>query len=168
MKNIEIKFQISSPEKISSFLSSRPDTLYLWTREQTDIYFQTNTGRLKLRLQGDSDAQLIFYQRADDANARESEYYIHNTADGENLRSILEKSLGVNTIVRKIRSLYMFRNVRIHLDDVHGLGHFLEFESVIDYTTSQTSAEKNLQELLSFFSQFELNPVTKSYGDLEK
>jgi predicted adenylyl cyclase CyaB len=166
MKNIEIKYQISSLEQISSFLSGRPDILNLWTREQTDIYFQANTGRLKLRLQGDSDAQLIFYQRPDDATPRESEYFIHNTVDGENLKAILEKSLGVKAIVKKIRSLYMFRNVRIHLDNVHDIGHFLEFESVIDYTTSQTSAQKNLQELLSLFTQFDLTPVTKSYADL--
>jgi predicted adenylyl cyclase CyaB len=168
MKNIEIKYQISSSEQISSFLSSRRDILYLWTREQTDIYFQTNTDRLKLRLQGDSDAQLIFYQRSDDTKPRESEYFIYNTADGENLKMILERSLGVKTTVKKIRSLYMFRNVRIHLDEVYGIGHYLEFESIIDYTTNQTGAQKNLQELLSMFSQFDLIPVTKSYADLGK
>lgn len=168
MKNIEIKYQISSAEQISSFLSNRPEILHLWTREQTDIYFQTSNGRLKLRLQDDSNAQLIFYQRPDDATPRESEYFIHNIADDDNLKAILEKSLGVKTIVRKIRALYMFHNVRIHLDDVKDLGYFLEFESVIDYTTSQARAQKNLQDLLSMFSQFDLTPVKKGYADLQK
>ncbi len=168
MKNIEIKYQISSPEQISAFLSKRPDILYLWTREQTDIYFEVMTGRLKLRLQSDSDAQLIFYQRPDTGEHRESEYYIHTTSDGNNLRKVLEKSLVVKMIVRKKRSLYMFRNVRIHLDNVTDTGHFMEFESVVDHAISQANARQNLQDLLPLFSQFVLTPVTESYAELVK
>ena len=70
MKNIEIKFQIPSHREILSYLNQHHDIDFLWSKEQTDIYFQIPRGRLKLRIQTDSDTQLIYYQRSNSPEAR--------------------------------------------------------------------------------------------------
>jgi predicted adenylyl cyclase CyaB len=166
MKNIEIKFQISSPQEILSSLNQHHDIDFLWSKEQTDVYFQIPHGRLKLRIQTDSDSELIYYQRNNASEARLSEYHIFTTSNGDSLRQILEQALGLKTIVKKKRHLYQFRNVRIHIDEVHDLGNYIEFESVLDETTDEETGQKNLHQLLKDLSTFPLTPVAESYADL--
>jgi adenylate cyclase, class 2 len=166
MKNIEIKFKIPSHQDVLSYLNQHHDIDFLWSKEQTDIYFQIPNGRLKLRIQTDSDAQLIYYQRSNSPEARLSEYKIFTTADADSLKLILEQALEVKTTVRKKRHLYRFRNVRIHIDEVYDLGNFIEFESVLNGTTNEETGRKNLQNLLKDLSSFPLTPVAESYADL--
>lgn len=166
MKNIEIKFQLPSHQEILSYLNQHHDIDFLWSKEQTDIYFQIPRGRLKLRIQTDSDSQLIYYQRSNLPEARLSEYLIFPVSDPGSLKIILEKALGVKTIVKKKRHLYQFRNVRIHIDEVHELGNFIEFESVLDEATDEETGRTNLHNLLKNLSSFSLTPVAESYADL--
>lgn len=44
------------------------------------------------------------------------------------IESILTASNGCAGIVKKTRQLYMIGQTRVHIDDVEGLGHFLELE----------------------------------------
>jgi adenylate cyclase class 2 len=166
MKNIEIKFQIPSHQEIISYLNKHHDIDFLWSKEQTDIYFWIPNGRLKLRIQTDSDPQLIYYQRNNSLDARLSEYLIFDASDADSLKIILEKALGVKTLVKKKRHLYQFHNVRIHIDEVNGLGNFIEFESVLDDGTDEETGHNNLQHLLKNLSSFPLTPIAESYADL--
>jgi len=98
---------------------------------QRDTYFAARTGRLKLREQDPGTAQLIAYERADAAAARESRYRIVDVADPEGLRDGLDAVLGTTVVVDKRRHLLLLDNVRIHLDEVEGLGAFVELEAVV-------------------------------------
>jgi len=166
MKNIEIKFHTPSLSEIRSFLHHHPSISFQWEKEQIDVYFRVNRGRLKLRFQTNSEAELIFYQRNDDENARLSKYFIYHPSHANLLKDLLENALGIRSIVKKKRTLYQFKNVRIHLDDVDHLGSFLECEAVIDNTTDEETSGKNLSELLTHLSSFSLTPVAQSYVDL--
>ncbi len=44
--------------------------------------------------------------------------------------------LGVWRVVRKRREIFLFENVRIHLDEVESLGPFMELEAVFDGSAS--------------------------------
>jgi len=52
--------------------------------------------------------------------------------DPHGLRTALEETCGVRVEVVKRRRLLMWKTVRIHLDEVRGLGRFLELEAVAD------------------------------------
>ncbi|MBN2366080.1 MAG: CYTH domain-containing protein [Calditrichaeota bacterium] len=166
MKNIEIKYQVPSLQDIYSFASGHPDIRYEWKKEQTDIYYKVPEGQLKLRLQSDSDHELIFYRRQSSLKPRESEYYIYSCPDMTKLKHLLDKAFGSLAQVHKTRTLFMFRNIRIHLDVVEGAGEFIEFESVVDHLTDEEAAQKNLNELLGQFHSFSLKPVPVSYAQL--
>jgi homotetrameric cytidine deaminase len=97
---------------------------------QRDTYFAAPRGRLKLREQEPGGAELIAYERSDAAEARESRYRIAPVSDGPALRDALAAALGVTVVVDKRRRLLMWEGVRIHLDDVEGLGAFVELEGV--------------------------------------
>lgn len=107
-------------------------TAWLGVDEQVDTYFTTRAGRLKLRESSLSGAQLIPYFRADEPSARRSDYQVIPVEDGAGLARMLGAMLGVHRVVRKQREIGLYRNVRIHLDRVVGLGNFLELEAVWD------------------------------------
>src|SRR4030095_3325937 len=87
-------------------------------------------GRRRRREQEPGGAQLIAYQRPDDPQARTSAYRIAEVADPDALREALDAALGTRVVVAKRRHLLLYENVRIHLDDVDGLGAFVELEGV--------------------------------------
>jgi homotetrameric cytidine deaminase len=105
---------------------------------QRDTYFRVPHGRLKLREQDGAPAELVQYVRADEAAARESRFERVPAADG--VRDALAASLGVRVVVDKARHLLVVDDVRIHLDEVEGLGRFVELEALVTSTTGDAAA----------------------------
>ena len=99
---------------------------------QRDTYFAVPKGRLKLREQEPGGAVLIAYERPDDAAAHVSDYRLIPVADAGELRAGLEAVAGVRVVVDKRRRLLLWDRVRIHLDEVDGLGSFVELEAVAE------------------------------------
>jgi adenylate cyclase class IV len=107
--------------------------------DQVDTFFCVPNGRLKLRQFGPGQGELIYYVRRDRAGPKQSDYWISRTAEPDLLRTVLGQALGVRGEVRKRRALYRVDQSRIHVDDVDGLGTFLEVEVVL--TSRQDSAD---------------------------
>lgn len=99
---------------------------------QRDTYFTVAHGRLKLREEEPGDgAHLIAYTRPDDDPAvRVSDYRVVPVAEPRLLCEALEAALGVRRVIAKRRRLLTWEQVRLHLDEVEGLGTFLELEAV--------------------------------------
>lgn len=167
MINLEIKYFLPRFTDVETYLSHKNELQKIWTRHQEDIYFNAPEGRLKLRKESSGASQLIFYHRPDCAAVRESQYQIYQTADSSALESLLKNALGIRLVVKKRRTLYLFRNVRIHLDRVDSLGDYLELESVVSDAYPAAVAAQNLrliqQELESNLS---LMPEPLGYADL--
>lgn len=131
-RNIEIKARVAEPEALRQralALATAPEQRL----EQDDSFFvlPAGRGRLKLRQFGDGSAELIHYQRADDAGAKASDYVRVPLADGDACREALGRALGLQGRVRKRRSVVMVGRTRVHLDAVEGLGDFMELEVVL-------------------------------------
>ena len=98
---------------------------------QRDTYFAGARGRLKLREERPGTAVLIAYRRADTTTDVESRYVLAPVTDPAATIEALDGALGSTVVVTKRRRLFMYENVRIHLDDVEGLGGFTELEGVV-------------------------------------
>jgi homotetrameric cytidine deaminase len=99
---------------------------------QRDTYFAVAHGRLKLREEEPGGATLIAYDRPDAAEERVSDYRLVPVAEPEPLREALAAAGGISAVVVKRRHLLVWETVRIHLDEVRGLGSFLELEAVAE------------------------------------
>jgi len=97
---------------------------------QRGTYFHAVQGQLKLREAPPALPELIAYARAELAGPKVSHYNIVAIADHVALIGALRNSLGIRVVVEKARRLLLWRNVRIHLDRVAGLGDFVELEAV--------------------------------------
>jgi adenylate cyclase, class 2 len=133
---------------------------------QRDTYFQARAGRLKLREETGASPHLIAYQRPDQAGERESRYRIVQVECPEELKVALSDALGIKAVVSKRRRLHVWEKVRIHLDDVEGLGSFIEFEAIAPPDSDLSKEQTKIETLRAEFGIREVDLVPGSYGDL--
>jgi predicted adenylyl cyclase CyaB len=131
---------------------------------QTDTYYRVPRGRLKLRIINGSSAELIAYQRPDQDGGRYSSYVVLPVTDPAETMRILQRMFGVWKVVKKKRTLYIYKNARIHLDVVSGLGTFLEFEVVVKGSRKQARAV--FEELVTAFDVRPERTFSGSYSDM--
>jgi len=116
---------------------------------QEDIFFNVAQGRLKLRILAPDRAQLIYYTRPDQEGPKRSDYHIAETSDPENLKRVLELAYGIRGVVKKTRYLYLVGQTRVHMDDVEGLGKFMELEVVMREGQSDAEGQKIAEGLMA-------------------
>ncbi|NOX37723.1 MAG: class IV adenylate cyclase [Calditrichaeota bacterium] len=166
MKNIEIKYFLSSPRSIKLKLKEHPEISFQHQAYQKDVYFRIPDYRLKIRIEENQQPHIIKYLRPDKDEPRISDYQIVKIDNLSKTLREFQQKFGILGQVEKWRELYIFRNVRIHLDNVTQLGWFLEFESVIIGQYDETAAQKNLQMMIDYFAPFVNGTCAKSYIDL--
>jgi homotetrameric cytidine deaminase len=137
---------------------------------QRDTYFAHARGRLKLREQESGGSpfwdELIEYARPDTPAARTSTYRRVPVADSEPLREALDAAYGTLGTVAKRRRLLRWEGVRIHLDEVEGLGSFLELEAVADEGSDLSGERHKIERLRAELGIKDEDLVATSYSDL--
>lgn len=129
--NIEIKAICADALFIRNYLQQH-NADFKGTDLQTDTYFNVNSGRLKLR-QGNIENSLIYYNRENKAGPKLSEVTLYPvTGNSELLKKALVEANGIKVEVKKKREIYFIDNVKFHLDEVEGLGCFVEIEAIDD------------------------------------
>ena len=147
-RNIEIKAKLensSIQRKIAETLSNANSTRL----EQHDTFFNVPHGRLKLRKHPDGTGDLIFYERPDHSGPTTSTYVLYTTKNPTALLKTLELSLGRGDVVKKTRELFIVGRTRIHIDNVEGLGKFLELEVVLNDSEDVSEGEREAQSLMN-------------------
>jgi len=128
-QNIEIKAFLPNPPRVGEVVEQIGEEKGVILQE--DTFFTSPKGRLKLRRLSDKQGELIYYERPDVHGPKQSDYIKVTTEDPDGHRSVLEKVQGIEGVVRKKRRLFILGQTRIHLDEVEGLGNFLELEVVL-------------------------------------
>ncbi len=163
--NIEIKARISDFERLQKAADQLSDTP-CQVISQEDTFFNCPSGRLKLRELTPQRGQLIYYQRQDIAGPKHSEYTIFETNDPAGLKQILEVAFGIRGVVTKTRYLYLLGQTRIHLDDVLGLGKFMELEVVLKPGQTDAEGQAVAENLMSQLGVKDSDLINSAYMDL--
>lgn len=162
-RNLEIKAKIDS-SSIAEKIAVEVGATFEGEFFQIDTYFDVKNGRLKLREFDSGLAELIFYRRVEDKFERWSDYEVVKLSDSANLKNLFAKALGVKVIVEKRRKVYIFKNARIHIDNVSGLGNFIEFEVI--YNGDEKQSEDLMKFLINKFDIKQEDFIKVSYSDL--
>jgi adenylate cyclase, class 2 len=133
---------------------------------QRDTYFHAVQGRLKLRESPGAVAELISYRRADRDGPKVSNYRVVAVMDPDATASALADALGIRAIVEKARRLILWRDVRIHLDSVPGLGSFVELEAMSDAPGGLVAEEAKIAQLREALAITDDLLVARGYADL--
>ena len=166
MINLEIKVVASNIEEIKN-KAIKIGVSNNGVLQQTDTYLLVGKKRLKLREETDRN-HLVFYVRENTNDSKFSKYYIVNIPKylSPIIKKILSAIFGVKVIVNKKRELLIYKNTRIHLDEVVGLGNFVELETVCK---SYSEEDKYIEEFNEVKNKLFLNKyesVAGSYSDL--
>jgi predicted adenylyl cyclase CyaB len=165
--NVEIKARLSSGqsrhvrEEALALSSTEPEFL-----DQRDTFYHAPLGRLKLRELKDGAAELIAYERPDRAGPKLSSYVCSPCADPKSLHEALARSLGIRGVVEKHRQVIHVGQTRVHLDEVVGLGTFLELEVVLQENQSLEQGEAIAAKLMGAFGITTESLIEGAYIDL--
>jgi predicted adenylyl cyclase CyaB len=133
---------------------------------QEDTFFHAPKGRLKLRQLAPGRGQLVYYERPDQDGPKRSNYHIFETSDPTGLKTTLSLALGVRGVVRKTRYLYLVGQTRVHLDEVEGLGEFMELEVVLHPGQSDLEGQAIARDLMTRLGVREEDLLEGAYMDL--
>jgi adenylate cyclase class 2 len=137
---------------------------HIITLEQVDTYFRVPSGRLKRRECEGEPTEWIFYDRKDQARPRLSCFTIYSESQARERFGVAP--LPELVVVRKTRDLYLFENVRIHLDEVEGLGRFLEFEALVSPGFPVAKCHTMVEHLRATFGPALGEALSCSYADM--
>ena len=121
--------------------------------EQRDTYFVVSHGWLKLR-----DHDLVAYHRGRGC----CEYALVRVADPAACRAALAGVLGIRVEVRKRREIWVVGTSVVHLDEVAGLGDFVEVETPAEATGAAVGHD-HVRHLLGVDG---IESIGRSYADL--
>jgi len=176
--NLEIKAKLPDPaaaHRCAAELSPRPHSV----ERQVDTYFTVPRGRLKLRRRWIADepwigavphreqpCELIAYGRPDADGARRSDYLLLPLPPECRVDDVLELAAGRDARVEKTRTVFLHDNVRIHVDEVEGLGSFLELEAILDELCDERAAARKIGRLRAHLGVRDEDLIAGSYREL--
>jgi len=164
-RNIEIKARIECIESLAAVAATlaieEPMEI-----DQDDTFFACEAGRLKLRAFSKTSGELIFYRRANQYGPKESFYVRSPTSEPDSLREALTLAYGQAGRVQKHRTVFLVGRTRVHLDQVQGLGHFLELEVVLDNDEPTEVGVLEATELMNKLGVQEHQLLEEAYVDL--
>lgn len=170
-RNIEIKARIQSvAELLPRALGVAGASPQAERIMQDDSFFNVPHGRLKLREFADGSGELIHYERANSAAAKASDYLRVPTPEPAALRQALARGCGVLGRVQKLRLLVLVLqggfHTRIHLDQVQGLGDFMELEVVLQTGQTDGDGQAHAEALMQQLGLQDAPRVAGAYLDL--
>lgn len=163
--NVEIKAHCNNHAELEQILLNH-QARYIGEDHQIDTYFKVPKGRLKLR-EGNIENSLLHYYRPNTEEAKTSTIAYYKTNPNQGLKKVLLAGLEELVVVDKKRKIFFIANVKFHLDEVKGLGTFMEIEAI---DQEGTIGEAKLQEQCQYYIEL-LNIkkedfVAVSYSDM--
>lgn len=163
MQNIELKAELRDIALARGICRGIRAT-HVLTFAQTDTYYKVPSGKLKKRESEGEPVEYIAYERPLKAAAKLSQFSILSEAQA--LERYGSEPLPVWLTVKKTRELYMHANVRIHLDIVETLGHFIEFEALVSRDHPADQCRYSVASLRQQFQPVMGELIDCGYADL--
>ena len=167
MQCLQFKAELRDPEIARAVCRTIGARLQA-TIDQIDTYYRIPQGRYKKResaIEGRAQPiEYFLFDRTDRSLPRLSHYTVYTQQQAAERFGLAP--LPVAAIVSKRREVYRLEAVTIHLDDVQGLGRFIEFESVETPGHSLADGRLIIAELRKAFDSAMGEPLLASYLDL--
>lgn len=163
--NFEFKAKTNELDNLEKkFLQLDPK--FIGEDSQTDTYFNVAKGRLKLR-EGNIENSLIWYERENTADAKQSDVLLYKHDPDKTLKDILVKVHGIKVIVQKKRRIYFIDNVKFHFDTIAELGTFIEVEAIDkDGNFGIEKLKDQANKYAAFFNIQKEDFIAFSYSDM--
>lgn len=128
VENLELKAELRDPD-LAEGLLVRAGALRVARVAQSDTHYRVGDGRLIRRRTQDEPVEWIRYHRPVSAPIRPSRFTIYTDEEARVRFGV--RPLPVWMIVNKRRAMWVHDALRVHLDEVVGLGRFIEIEALV-------------------------------------
>ena len=166
MINLEIKVATSNIEEIRK-KTTEIDAKNITTLYQLDTYFLVGNKRLKLREEKGTN-YVVCYVRNNKKDSKLSTYHIIFIS--KQLVGFVKKLLsfifGIKIVVNKKRELFIYKNTRIHFDEVENLGAYIELETVFSNNQKENDLVSEHNFIMKSLGLDVLEKIPNSYSDL--
>ncbi len=164
MQNVEYKAELRDLP-LAKTICDTIGASWVSTLAQTDTYFRVPDAKLKRRECVGYEPEWIFYSRSARLEPKLSNFTIYSDAQAQ--QRFGTTPLPTLCVIRKKRELYMSRGgVRIHLDQVEGVGTFIEFEALVCPERNLAECHRQLDELRQIFRPVLGEGISSGYADL--
>jgi adenylate cyclase class IV len=163
MQNVEFKAELRDFALARTICGSIGAELVSNLR-QTDTYFRVPDAKLKKREVPGRPTEYIFYSRPNRSRPKLSNYTLYT--ESQAMDRFGASPLPVWVVVKKSRDLYMYKGVRVHLDQVEGLGGFIEFEAIVSPANNLAACHNLVDELRRAFGPAMGEPIACGYAEL--
>ncbi len=163
MQNVEYKCELRDPD-LARAVCRRLGARLVASFRQTDTYFRTAEGRLKKRETPGEPTEWIFYHRPDRTRPKISNFTIYSEREARERYG--ERAMPVWLIIEKLRELWMWDSVRVHFDEVYGLGRFLEIEALVTPRQHLGRCHRAVRRLVETLGPALGEPISCGYSDL--
>ena len=165
-KNIEIKAILREPAAVEKRIKQFTGNDISAVLHQTDTFYRSPFGRIKIRGINNNSTELIFYNRTNSAEVRKCRYYRFKLYFPKITKGLFKTFFGTRGKVEKERRLYFYGNTRIHIDRVNNLGSFIEFEYVVDEIHQEEKGYEVVNELMNNLGIKDEDVLSVSYIDM--
>ena len=163
MQNVEFKAELRDPQ-LARIICGHVGAQHLMTFGQKDTYYRVPSGRMKKREQDGEPVEYILYHRHDRLRPKLSHFTIMTEEVMQ--ERFGQREMPVLCVVEKTRDLWMYRNVRIHLDDVVGLGKFIECEALVSPRQHLGRCHRRIAKLRKKFTPAMGELISCGYAEL--
>jgi predicted adenylyl cyclase CyaB len=163
MQNVEFKAELRDPQ-LARIICKHVGAQHLMKFAQKDTYYKVPSGRLKKREQDNEPIEYILYHRHDRVRPKLSHFTIYS--EEQALERFGEREMPVLVVVEKIRDLWMYKNVRVHLDEVQDLGLFIECEALVSPKQHLGRCHRRIAKLRKKFGPAMGEMIACGYAEL--
>jgi adenylate cyclase class 2 len=172
MIEVEIKIKIDNKDEIAEKLENL-GFVFVRKKFQEDIYFNGIDRDFKetdeaLRIRDEDGNFFVTYKgpKIDKISKTREEIEV-KIEDKEKMRQIFKK-LGFKEVppIRKVREIYKKGDIEASIDDVEGLGLFLELEKSTSNINEKDKILDELMDILKALNISKSNIIRKSYLEL--
>jgi predicted adenylyl cyclase CyaB len=161
-KNLEVKISIKNLKQTLIRIGKlRAKKIY--SSLQIDVYYQNEKGRLKVR-DSEGERSVIFYNRIEDGRERWSNFHCVKVETPKEWIKFFDLFMERLVTVKKHRTLFHYKNTRIHVDRIKELGSFIELETKVN--SSRKDARKEFEFLCKYLELNMKEQILKSYSDM--
>lgn len=175
MKEVEVKVKINSVGDVKKDLEEKGFSFSLPIEQRDVIYanpkilpsydkFTTSSDFLRVRRTKDKNYFTFKRPQTGELDVIERETEISNPEQVEDILKFLgfEKAVNVN----KKRMIAKRGDYEVSLDEVEGLGSFLEVEKIVDMETDSIKVQEEIWEFLAGFGIDRKDEITRGYDTL--
>src|SRR5689334_5975370 len=127
-KDYTIKARISSSDLLGGKLK-KLNARFHGTDQQTDTYFETSVGKLKLR-EGTIENLITHYERTFDDGAEKTQVFRYDVNPSQDEIEKLKSSHRQIGVVKKERKIFFMDHIKVHLDKLPNGDEFIEIEAI--------------------------------------